>query len=270
MTTDDRESAFSGNAVRRAVLAATAQHPTVVYPAALAVLGGLGAAVLAGGPAAIGAAALGGGVAAAAWLVNFVFRREVFSARYLAAAHEALVKRRQQVLADLESELKNLGAREAARQLQRFHEKIGAFEDILGQKFRREELTYGRFLGIAEQVYLAGVDNLQAIVLALKGAAAIDATYINKRIDHLVADPATSPTEENELAGLRRQLDLLRTHREKVDTHLAMNETALAQLDASIAALTEIRTGGSAKVDMETAMAELARVAAQARDYSTH
>ena len=49
-----------------------------------------------------------------------------------------------------------------------------------------------------------------------------------------------------------------------------MNETALAQLDASIAALTEIRTGGSAQVDMETAMAELARVAAQARDYSTH
>lgn len=270
MADNGRAPDFSGGAVRRAVLAATAQHPTVVYPAALALLGGIGAAVLAGPPAAVGAAAVGGGVAAAAWLFNLLFRRETLAARYLAQAHDVLVRRRQEVLADLEADLKSQGAHEAGRQLQRFQEKMRAFEDVLGQKFAPRELTYGRFLGIAEQVYLAGVDNLQAIVMALKGAAAIDTEYILKRIDHLVTDPATSPAEDNELAGLRRQVDLHRAYREKVDAHLAMNETALAQLDASIAALADIRTAGNAGMDMETAMGELARVAAQASEYSTH
>jgi hypothetical protein len=267
--TDEKESGFSSAAVRRAVLAATVQHPAVVYPAALAVVGGLGAAVLAGTPTAIGAAVVGGGVAAAAWLFNYMFRREAFASRYLESAHNVLVKRREAVLEALGADLKKLGAKDAARQLQRFREKIEAFEEILGQKFGRQELTFGRFLGIAEQVYLAGVDNLLAMVLALKGAAAIDTAYIRKRIDFLVGDPATSPTEENELAGLRRQLELHKAYQGKVDAHLAMNETALAQLDASIAAVADIRTGGSAQVDMETAMAELARVAAQAKEYST-
>lgn len=264
-----KEAGFSSQAVRRAVLAATVQHPSVVYPAALAVVGGLGAAVLSGTPTAIGAAAIGGGVAAAAWLVNFLFRRQVFASRYLESAHKALVGQRQLVLETLEADLKKLGAREAVRQLQRFREKIEAFEDILGQKFGRQELTYGRFLGIAEQVYLAGVDNLLAMVLALKGAASIDTGYIQGRIDFLVGDPATSPAEEDELQGLRRQLELHGLHQTKVDAHLAMNERALAQLDASIAAVADIRTGGGTQVDMETAMAELARVAAQAREYST-
>lgn len=265
----EKETSFSSQAVRRAVLAATVQHPSVVYPAALAVVGGLGAAVLAGTPTAIGAAAIGGGVAAAAWLVNVLFRRQVFAERYLESAHNALVRQRQLVLESLDADLKKLGAREGGRQLQRFREKMEAFEDILGQKFGRRELTFGRFLGIAEQVYLAGVDNLLAMVLALKGAAAIDTAYIRDRIDRLAADPATSPAEEEELQGLRRQMELHGGHQAKVDAHLAMNEKALAQLDASIAAVADIRTGGGTQMDMETAMAELARVAAQAREYST-
>lgn len=261
---------FSAGAIRRAVVSATLQHPTVVYPGAVAVLGGLGL-MLAGGPVATGVVAVGGGIAATSWLVNYLVRRDVFASRYLERAHRELVSLREQAIATLEDQLQSTRTAEGAAQLQRFKEKIQTFEEVLASKFGHRELTYGRFMGIAEQVYLAGLDNLHAIALVLKGMQSIDADYIERRRKNLIDDPGVSPEEEQELAGLQGQLDQLTQHKKRIDGYLAMNEKALAQLDASIAAVTEIRTGpAQSSMGMESAMQELARIAAQAKDYSTH
>ncbi len=270
MSLDSGDSTrFSSGAIRRAVLAATLQHPSVVYPGAAAVLGGLGV-WLAGGPIALGVAAVGAGLAASSWLVNYLARRDAFASRYLRQAHEELLALREQALGALEKELKDTRSSEALAQLQRFQQKMQAFEEVLGRKFGERELTYGRFLGIADQVYLAGIDNLHAIALALKGLKTVDENYIEKRKRKLVDEPGTSPEEEREVAGLQTQLDLMRSQRKRIEAHLASNESALAQLDASIAALTEIRSGSTqSSLGMETAMQELARIAAQAKDYST-
>ena len=45
------------------------------------------------------------------------------------------------------------------------------------------------------------------------------------------------------------------------------NELALAELDKATAAIGELRTGGSATMDMESAMAELARIAQRSSQY---
>ena len=270
MAPDNKGSDFSPSAIQRAVLSATLQHPTVVYPGAVAVLGGIGI-LLAGGPVAVGIAAVGGGVAATSWLVNYLVRKDTFASRYLEKTHRELVALREQAMLTLEKDLKAAQAVEGVAQLQRFREKIQAFDEVLASKFGPREMTYGRFLGLAEQVYLAGIDNLQAIALTLKGLKTVDQRYIEGRKKKLLDDPATSPQEEQELAGLQSQLDQLNQQRSKIDGYLAINETALAQLDASIAAVAEIKTGGGqSALGMETAMLELARIAAQAKDYSTH
>lgn len=174
-------------------------------------------------------------------------------------------------MVSLEKDLKAAQSPEGTAQLQRFREKIQAFDEVLASKFGPRELTYGRFIGLAEQVYLAGIDNLQAIALTLKGLKTVDQRYIEARKKKLLDDPATSPQEEQELAGLHSQLDQLVKQRSKIDGYLAINETALAQLDASIAALADIKTrGAQSSMGMEAAMQELARIAAQAKDYSTH
>lgn len=270
MGSSDPNPDFSARAVKRAVLSASGQHPSVVYPAALAILGGLGAAAFVGPTLAVGAALVGGSIAAGAWVANYLWRHEAFASRYLEAAHRALVEQRAKAIAELKESLGGLKANEGMQQLDRFGDKLATFEAILGEKFRPSELTFGRFLGIAEQVYLAGTDNLRGIGTTLRAAEAIDDKYIRRRIKALEDDPATSPAETAEIEGLNRQLEVLAGHRRRVDEYLAANEKALAQLDASIAALAEIRTGGGAAgVDMETAMQELARVAAQAKTYST-
>lgn len=263
------QARFSANAVRSAVLSASLQHPTVVYPGAVAMLGGLGL-WLAGGPIALGVAAVGAGVAASAWIVNYLARKDVFAARYLQKAHQELLALRQAAMSSLEKELKDNRHSEALAQLQRFQQKMAAFEEVLGRKFGPSEITYGRFLGIADQVYLSGIDNLHAIALAQKGMKTVDEGYIEKRKKKLLDDPGSSPEEEREVAGLQSQIDLLQQQRKRIDAYLAINETALAQLDASIAALAEIRSGATqSSLGMEAAMQELARIAAQAKDYST-
>jgi hypothetical protein len=241
----------------------------VVYPAAAGVLGGLGAALLTSSPALVAGAAIGGGVAAVSLGVNYLLRHQHFASRYLESAHETLVAYRAAVLKDLEKDLRELGAREGRSQFERFGEKIKTFEEVLGDKLGKQELTYGRFLGIAEQVYLSGIDNLRQIVVSLRSLGTVDEKYIRQRIGILEAgDPSAQKTQE--LASLKQQLDLRSGHLKKVDACLAQNEQALAQLDLALAAIGDMKTGAQqSDVNMETAMSDLQQIARRARDYSS-
>ncbi len=260
---------LSKRAIDWAVLSASLQHPTVVYPAAAAVLGGLGAALVAASPALITGAAIGGGVAIVSLSVNFLLRREHFASRYLESAHQTLVKYRADVVGHLEKDLKETGAREGRSQFQRFAEKMKAFEEVLGDKLGKEEITYGRFLGIAEQVYLSGIDNLRQIVLSLRSVETVDEKYIRQRIEALKSGDQSAQRSQ-ELASLNQQLDLRGNHLKKVDAWLAQNEQALAQLDLALAAIGEMKTGSQqSDVNMETAMNDLQQIARRARDYSS-
>ena len=260
---------LSKRAIDWAVLSASLQHPAVVYPAAAGVLGGLGAALLTASPALITGAAVGAGVALVSLGVNYLFRREHFASRYLESAHLTLVAYRAGVLQHLEQDLRDVGAKEGRSQFERFAEKIKAFEEVLGEKLARQELTYGRFLGIAEQVYLSGIDNLRQIVLSLKSVETVDEKYIRQRIG--VLEGATQSAQKGqELASLKQQLDLRGDHLKKVEACLAQNEQALAQLDLALAAIGEMKTGSQqSDVNMETAMNDLQQIARRARDYSS-
>lgn len=260
---------FSKRAIDWAVLSASLQHPAVVYPAAAGLLGGLGAALLAASPAMIAGAAIGGGIAAVSLGVNYMLRHQYFASRYLESAHATLVAYRAEVLKDLEKDLREMGTREGRSQFERFGEKIKTFEEVLGDKLGKQELTYGRFLGIAEQVYLSGIDNLRQIVVLLRSVATVDEKYISQRMAALEAGQQ-SAQKSQELAGLKQQLDLRTAHLEKVEACLAQNELALAQLDLALAAIGDMKTGAQqSDVNMETAMSDLQQIARRARDYSS-
>ncbi len=216
----------------------------------------------------LAAAAAAGGVAAIGFGVNFLLRRERFAREYLATASAAILAERQAMLENLEQDLQAVGAREGARQLERFQEKIGAFEEVLGDKLGPHELTHARFLGVAEQVYLSGIDNLRGIAVAARGSAAIDEAYIAGRIEALENIGRRSATQEQECSGLREQLKVRGEHLARIDALLAQNEQALGRLDAALAAVAGMRTEPDrAALDMETAIDELARIAQRAREY---
>ena len=261
---------LSKGAVDKAVLAGALQHPAVVYPAAGAVIGGLGAAVLTASPFLIAGAAVGGGIALVSLGVNYLFRRDFFAARYIEAAHKNLVEYREALLQNLVQDLNQVKAREAIAQLERFGEKLKTFEDVLDDKLDRRELTFARFMGIAEQVYLSGLDNLRQVAAARKSAGVVDEGYIRGRIKALKGAGELSKAKKDELLGLEKQLELAAKYGSSVEELLAQNEQALAQLDAALSAITDMKTGSTqSSVGMETAMSDLQHIANRAHTYST-
>ena len=263
---------LSKRAVDMAVLSGSLQHPAVVYPAAAGVIGGLGAALLTASPLMIAGAAVGGGVAVLALGVNYLFRRDYFATRYIEAAHQNLVEYRKALLENLVQDLNEVKAKEAIAQLERFTEKLATFEDVLDDKLGRKELTFARFLGIAEQVYLSGIDNLRQVAVARKSAGTVDDAYIRSRIKQLKSGGGLEPSKakKDEIASLEKQLELAAKHSGSVETLLAQNEEALAQFDQALAAVAEMKTGSThSSVSMETAMSDLQHIASRAGAYST-
>lgn len=260
---------LSSAAVNAAVVSRSLQHPTFVYPAAAGALGGLAALAFGASPLLIVGAGIAAGVAAVGFGVNAVLRKETIARQYLAFANAQIAAERDAMLKDLESDLGEAGHKEAARQFERFREKIKTFEELLADKLGPNELTHARFLGIAEQVYLSGIDNLRGIVSAARSTAAIDERYIRERIGALERSGKQSEARERELAGLRGQLKVRGEQAAKIETLLAQNEEALAQFDTALAAVGDMKTGAErATMDMESAMGELNRIAKRARDYA--
>ena len=261
---------LSKRAVDMAVLSGSLQHPAVVYPAAAGVVGGLGAALITASPLMIAGAVVGGGVAALALGVNYLFRRDYFASRYLEAAHKNLVEYRQALLQTLEQDLAQVKAKEAMAQLDRFTEKLRIFEDVLDDKLDPKELTFQRFMGIAEQVYLSGLDNLRQVASVRKSAGGVDEAYIRNRIKQLkTTGGELSKAKKDELASLEKQLELAAKHSGSIEALLAQNEQALAQMDQALAAVADMKTGSThSTVGMETAMADLQQIASRASAYS--
>ena len=260
---------FSKPAVARAVLKTTASHPMSIYPTVLAVLGALSAALF--GPAELliwgSSGALGLGLVS--WLINYGMRRDSFASRYLERAHARLEEQTQARLETLKVELEELGLNQGVEQLAKFRDKLQNFKGLLERKLDPSELTYGRYLGIAEQVYLAAVDNLHEATLGLRAVSTVDLDYIDKRLREL--ERITSPKEEvaGEIKSLRERRELHGEQSKKVADLMSRNESAMTELDRTSAAIASIKTTpGHASMDFETAMSELALMANRAAKYS--
>ncbi len=262
----DKRQDLSPAALKRAVFGQSLQHPAVVYPTVLGAIGGLGAALVSGSPLILGAAAVAGGVAVAALATNFFLRHDRIAGSYLASVRQRLAQERQEQITDLAEDLKEVQALEAVRQLERFIEKMSTFQEVLVERLSPNELTFARFSAIVEAVFLAGVDNLRAIHLALKSLEAVDEPYVARRLKNLGQGKSASMSEEEK--GLRDQLEHARVLRERIKARMGQNEQAMAELDRATAAVGEMKTGsGRSSLDMESAMQELARIAKRSAAY---
>jgi hypothetical protein len=266
MPADVRER-FSESAVSRAVLRGTAGHPLSVYPSVLGLLGALAGALF-GSPVLLVGASGVFGMGLAGWLVNYFARRGSFARRYLEQAHRALEAEARIKLEALREELHELGLDQGVSQVSKFRAKLDTLEDLLRRKLDPGELTYGRYLGIAEQVYLAALDNLHEAALAVRASRAIDLDYIEGRLDEIESD-GIQQVEEEEIRSLESRRALHAEQSERIEAILRQNEAAMTQLDRTSAAIAAVRTQpGQSALDLETAMAELEEMARRAPKYA--
>jgi hypothetical protein len=260
---------FSPQAVARAAFGQTLQRPHVLYPTAIGILGGAAALLL--GPSAlfIAPALVGGAVGAGAWVYELVFKRDQHARDYVQNMHRLLAGRVEETMRLLSDELHKLDFKPGVAQIDRLRDKYAAFAELLRRKLNPDEITFGRYLGMGEQVFLGGLDNLARISDALRGSVTNDADDIRTRIKDLKQDGIDSQAQDQEEAALQARLQLMEQQREKIFAWLAENEAALTAMDKVMAGVAEMNTTQSASMKMDDAMQELAVLAQRARSYGS-
>ncbi|MDQ7091948.1 MAG: hypothetical protein Q9M50_15160 [Methylococcales bacterium] len=153
------------------------------------------------------------------------------------------------------------------KQLTLLANKYQNFEEILGTKLSPTEMTYARYLSMAEQVYLAVLDNLDNVFLTLKSISAVDTVHLNQRLASLEADNSRSAKKEK--AILTRRLTLYKQQQQRTTEIILANERALTELDEVSAKIASVQMNkGRADLDLDSAMEALRHLSERTDQYA--
>lgn len=259
----------SPGAVTRAVLRATLQKPYVLYPTAVGIVGS--AAALALGPTLplILPAVLGLGIGVGSWVLDATLRREKHANAYLQTLRDQLAGRIDQAVARLDEELTAQAFPPGRAQLDQLRSTYDAFEVVLASKLDRSEITFSRYLAIAEQVFLGALDNLQRIADTRRALATIDPDYIRDRLQALASDGIQSAAQDAETRSLRERQALHDQQSEQIHHWLAENDAAMTRINLAMASIAKLDTHATkANMRLDDAMRELQALAERAPSYS--
>jgi hypothetical protein len=210
------------------------------------------------------------GLTAFSLIRNLFFRADSFRKNYLDLLLERLTSVAEKKLFNLKDDLTKYKHEHGAKQLEQFKRKFETLVEILKSKFDAGQLTYNRYYSIAQEVYLAGIDNLNDVVIALKTMRSIDLKYIDTRISELNKKDLANKAVQKEIDALQRSKQSYLSQEEKINSLIAENETALTQIDDATVAISEITksTNKEAQVDMENSMIALTELANRTKLYS--
>lgn len=239
--------------------------PFVMYPTVTAGLGAVAGALF-GFTILPGALLLGGlAVAAGGFVTEFGVRRETNVKAIILAATREMESEREQIITSLHKEINETTLPTARNQLNDFKIKFDTFVDVLDDRFNPGELTFIRYMSVAEQVYLSALDNLRNAVISSKAIQSTDVKNLESRLANL----GSSANDEIERAALTERL---RGHQEttkEITDLIVLNEKALAVLEGVTQKLARTQVSkGMADSDTESAVAELGRMGAMLARYA--
>lgn len=274
-TTPPRTDEYLPDAIRKAVVQTGMKHPATIYPIAMGVSAGV-VGFLFNLPVLL-AASLGLTLVGPAWAVwQVFFRHETLGSQYLESLHRRQKQYEAYLIDKIESglnaccrtkEMKTTAAT-AIVQLRSIRIKLANVQELLGMKLRTNEITYGRFLGAAEQVSLSVLDNLNTVVGILKSAASIDPHYVQIRLKELAGKPDPSREDQDQKESLQERLDLWNSQLKHVNQLMARNEEAMTEMEHISAAIAQWQPDRKfAAGDFESAIKQLHALAQQAQEY---
>ena len=251
-------------------------HWLTLYPPAIGLPVGV-AGILFGSPLLYGVAIGACLLSLSSVIVNIFFRNDRIAAKHVEKLNKMLRAHEKNIKKDLYENLESCAtvksveeyALHGREQFGRVQEKYENISELLKQKLSTGEITFSRFIGAAEQVYLSTLDNLKQIAVLLKSAGSIDTEYVNKRISKMRNRSGSSDAEKKELDALNKRLELRQEQLGKVNDLLSNNEEAMTKMEETTAAIAAMKTDGSlASTDFETAITELQELAQRAQIYN--
>jgi hypothetical protein len=269
-------SDFSQKAIQRAVLKEGLGHPLTLFPPALGLISGL-AGFLFSVPPLFAIMAGTFVIGAGSIIVNIFLLSERSASRYIRRLNAKLKEHEKYVLASLEKDLLECSsikggehyALQGVEQFRRIQEKYQNVLDLLEQKLSSGELTFGRFSGAAEQVYLSTLNNLKQVVATLQSAGTIDPGYIEGRLEQLGMLKQKSEADGKEVDTLKKRRALREEQLDKINHLLTRNEEAMTEMETTTAAIADMQTDGSfAATDFDHAITLLQELAQRAHMYN--
>lgn len=258
---------ISPSAIKKAVISTSIQRPLTVYPATIGMLGAFYTVLFGTNMVTLVAMIAGGGITLFNWVYEYFIKGDQHANQFVSLYRKELEKRRIDTLRHLEQELKEIQNDQAVNQVKLFRSKYDNFQSILDRKLDVTELTYNRYLSIAEQVFLNGLDNLENAAIALKSISTINSERIRKELQSMQNN--NSKESEARIIELKTRMELREKQLNRVSLLLLTNEKALTQLDQVATKIANIDTRQNhAHIDMEDAMDELRRLIARAEQYS--
>jgi hypothetical protein len=209
------------------------------------------------------------GLACFPWIYIYYIRAGKFEHRHVEQLQRAIQEQTRRKRETLRQDLIGLGCPEGAEQIRKLQAKFDSLNELLADKLDPNELTFKRYRGIALEVFLSGVDNLSAVVSALKSISEIDLDYIDKRLRQLRASADNGDSEmQKEIEALEARMKVRERQLDKVKRLLLENEQAMTQLDETTVAIADMDTGqDEAEVDMENSMIALAEITQRAKRF---
>lgn len=260
------EDKLSNKAISTAVVKKTIQHPASIYPFSLGILGGMAATIFGTNPITLGILGVGMALGIGGFSTKYFFGKRKYANEYMQKIRQSMIEERNKKLENLENNLSDVNAHSAITQISLFREKYENLLVILDNKMMPGEFTHTRYLTIAEQVFLAGLDNLQNAALALKSISTINIDRIKQEL----ASKENS-TEQATIDALLGRKELYDKQHERANYLLAQNELALTQLDHVTTKLANVKTNqGHAVLDIDEAMSELTELIHRVDKYSSH
>jgi hypothetical protein len=160
-----------------------------------------------------------------------------------------------------------LGFKQGGEQVGMLRQKYQNLAEVLRRRLDAGELTYRRYLGMAESVYLAAVENLQDVAISLRSISTIDPAALRLKIEDLKKEKDFAIPEAIHAIEDRRRL--YEEQRQRIAKLLAQTEAAMTALDHTATALAGTRTAkGFTDVGIEEAMKDLEELAGRAGKYA--
>ena len=240
--------------------------PEFVYPAALAgaatvcavTLGvGLPGTIAAG--AATGFALFAGGFAA----IQQFLRRDDRLYHRMIELQERMAREVEQRREQLRDRLDANRDHDALGQLDNLSRKLELLTGTLRDRFDPAEITFVRYLGTAEQVYLGALDNLRRVAEMKDALGSIDVRKLERQ--HRKSIDEGQPQQARHI---KDRIDIGQTYEATIRQLIESNEEAITRLSQVHQALINLDTGtGFTRAPLESAMAELQRLAQRTSEY---
>lgn len=262
--------------IKKNVVNTIVQHPITIMPLAIGLIGLYALFLdLISGSVIFGIILGACGFGLVSLVINFI-RKGSFENRYINSLNSKMEKEKVAKISRLRSKLKilrdnkelSIYADQAQVQFDKIKDKFDRFKDMLSEKFNSSELTFGRFLGTSEQVYLAVLDNLEKIVHSLESMNSIDLAYVEERLTHLNSLSNPEEADKAEIETMNKRKTLHEKQRESVNKLLTYNEEAMTEIDLSMSSIASAETNPDrASVDIEFARSELVRLAERTKNF---